>query len=71
MGNGMAKIFTCPDGYTRTAKFQYKSNVELCVKKIFINNISVVSDITSDAESLKIGMPIIVCLIICIIILYR
>lgn len=67
----MGSKFSCPDGYTMLSQHVYKSNVELCVKKIFINNISVVSDITSDAESLKIGMITIVCLIICIIILYR
>ena len=65
----MGTKFSCPEGYIRTAKSVSKSNVELCVKKIFINNISVVSDITSDAESQKIGLLTIVCLIICIIML--
>jgi len=67
----MGSSYSCPQNYTSIDENVYKSTVHLCIKRVNINNISVISDITSNAQSLNVGILTILCLIICTIILSR
>jgi len=67
----MGSSYSCPQNYTSLEQNLYKSTLHLCIKRQTIENISIITDITSDTESVKIAFISILCILIISLLLIR